>query len=362
MSAAILFLCGACSGDSSQVKYSVEGSAPADVQQVFLIDELSSDRLDSARVEGGTFSFEGQAARDALMGIAAEGSEWKVLFFCDGTPVKVSLADSALTAGSDVNMRLTNYDLTSARMLLALNGAYYRAMQAPREQQDSLVAVYQQQIEGLLAYYKDIFDKETDNAIPAAFMGMYASTQDEESLAGLFDASHAYMSHPMAQRVKQAYDEMLASQAAAKAEAEKIIGQHFTDFEEAGTDGKPHQLSEWAGKGSWVLVDFWASWCGPCRAEMPNVVEAYEKYHTKGFDIVGVSFDSDKDAWLKAITDLKMPWHHISDLKGWGNAASVLYGIKAIPASLLIDPQGNIAARDLRGEALQQKLAEVFGE
>ena len=95
---------------------------------------------------------------------------------------------------------------------------------------------------------------------------------------------------------------------------------------------------------------------------MPNVVAAYEKYHAKGFDIVGLSFDKDKDAWLKAIDELKMPWTHLSDLKGWETVAASTYGINAIPASLLVDPEGIIVARDLRGKALGSKLAEIFGE
>jgi peroxiredoxin len=91
------------------------------------------------------------------------------------------------------------------------------------------------------------------------------------------------------------------------------------------------------------------------------VVEAYNKYHDKGFDVVGISYDSKQEAWVKAIDELKMPWTHLSDLKGWENVSSDLYGIKAIPANLLINPEGTIEARDLRGEALQQKLAEIFG-
>ncbi len=136
----------------------------------------------------------------------------------------------------------------------------------------------------------------------------------------------------------------------------------FTDFEQPDMDGTMHRLSEYAGKGHWLLVDFWASWCGPCRAEMPNVVEAYEKYHEKGFDIIGVSYDKDKDSWRQAISDLKMPWTHLSDLQGWENATSSIYGIQAIPANLLIDPEGHIVARDLRGEELQMALAQIFKE
>jgi thiol-disulfide isomerase/thioredoxin len=154
------------------------------------------------------------------------------------------------------------------------------------------------------------------------------------------------------------YQAMMAMQA----EKQKMIGKQFTDLEEADVNGEMHKLSEYVGKGRWVLVDFWASWCGPCRAEMPNVVANYEKYHDKGFDIVGLSFDKSKDAWVRAISDLQMPWIHLSDLKGWQSVASSVYNIRSIPASLLIDPKGKIVAIDLRGELLGEKLKEIFGE
>ena len=146
------------------------------------------------------------------------------------------------------------------------------------------------------------------------------------------------------------------------ADINAYVGKQFTDLEEADTDGNMHKLSEYVGKGKWVLVDFWASWCGPCMQEMPNVVAAYEKYHAKGFDVVGLSFDNKKEPWLKAIADQKMPWTHLSDLKGWRTVASSVYDVNSIPDNLLIDPQGKIVARGLRAQALQDKLKQIFGE
>ena len=125
-------------------------------------------------------------------------------------------------------------------------------------------------------------------------------------------------------------------------------------------NGKPVSVMSMIAENQYTLVDFWASWCGPCRAEMPNVVAAYDKYHEKGFEVVGVSLDEDKKAWLAAIEKLQMPWPQLSDLKGWNCEGAVLYKIQSIPSNLLVDQQGKIVATNLREEALQDKLAELF--
>ena len=139
-----------------------------------------------------------------------------------------------------------------------------------------------------------------------------------------------------------------------------FVGQRFTDLEMLDTDGNSHKLSEYVGNGHWLFVDMWASWCGPCRAEMPHVVAAYEKYHKKGLEMVSISLDNQKEAWVKAITALNMPWTHLSDLKGWQSVVCEVYKVWAIPDNLLINPQGEIVARNLRGEALHEKLKDIF--
>jgi thiol-disulfide isomerase/thioredoxin len=128
----------------------------------------------------------------------------------------------------------------------------------------------------------------------------------------------------------------------------------------ADTSGTLVKLSDYKGKV--VMVDFWASWCGPCRKENPNVVKAYKKYHDKGFEIIGVSLDTDKKAWLKAVNADGLTWTHISDLKGWKSAPVQEFGITGVPTSFIVDKDGKVIAKDLRGEDLDKKLDEVFGK
>jgi thiol-disulfide isomerase/thioredoxin len=137
------------------------------------------------------------------------------------------------------------------------------------------------------------------------------------------------------------------------------VGQIAPDFEMNDSTGKAIKLSSF--KGKLLLVDFWASWCGPCRAENPNVVKAYQAYNSKGFDILGCSFDQNREKWIKAVKDDNLTWSHVSDLKGWANAAGKLYGVNSIPANVLLDKDQKIIGRNLRGEELMSKLVEVLG-
>ncbi|GJM32201.1 MAG: hypothetical protein DHS20C18_12020 [Saprospiraceae bacterium] len=136
------------------------------------------------------------------------------------------------------------------------------------------------------------------------------------------------------------------------------VGGIAPDFTQQNPEGEDLSLSDFRGKV--VLVDFWASWCGPCRKENPNVLKMYNKYKDKGFEILGVSLDKTKDRWVNAIEQDGLPWPQISDLKGWSNAVAQDYGVRSIPHTILLDEEGKILARGLRGKALEQKLAEVL--
>lgn len=138
------------------------------------------------------------------------------------------------------------------------------------------------------------------------------------------------------------------------------IGQTYIDFTQETPEGDLLSLSELVGKSKLLLVDFWASWCGPCRAENPNVVAVYKDYHEKGFDVLGVSLDMKKENWIKAIEKDGLVWHNVSDLKYWNNAAAKDYAISSIPSNILLNEEGVIVAKNLRGEDLRKFVDKIL--
>jgi len=196
-----------------------------------------------------------------------------------------------------------------------------------------------------------IVRENSDNLIPVFFIKDLAYVLEYEELVEVCNPQNAYYNHSVMALPKK----LLASM------EKRAPGKMFTDMTIKDIDGKERKLSEWVGKGQYVLIDFWASWCGPCRQEMPNVVANYAKYHEKGFEIIGMSFDQKADAWKKAVEQMGMKWPQLSDLGGWQSAAVEVYGISSIPASILLDGTGKIVALDLRADKLGAKLREIYG-
>ena len=344
--------------EAQQVKYTINGISKDNGKTVSLIDRRTNQTVNTATVADGKFSMSGDAEKDALMAIGIKEKPWVTLFFNDGTPMTINLNDSTLK-GSPQNERLVRYDID----INAPYGNFMMKIQSMSEEErkakeleltGGLMIAMMKMMTGIEKLFKD----ERETLIPVAFISEYESYLGQEKLDSVLATKPAWASHP----IVKSHMEIAAYQKSLEDKKKAYIGQQFIDLEEADPDGKMHKLSEYVGKGKWVLVDFWASWCGPCKAEMPNVVAAYEKYHDKGFDIVGLSFDNKKEPWVKDIVELKMPWTHLSDLKGWKTVAAEVYGVNSIPDNLLIDPQGKIVARGLRAQALHQKLKEVFGE
>jgi len=201
----------------------------------------------------------------------------------------------------------------------------------------------------LLGYYYVI--DNIPSGVSSVLLGYYYGTLDEATLTKIL----ALM------KEKCPNDEVYLEIAKEREVNKKTgVGAQYTDIALNTPEGKLIRVSDFVTKNKVTMIDFWASWCGPCRQEMPNVIKAYNEYKDKGFAVVGVSLDSDKEAWKGAIQKLGIPWAQMSDLKGWQSAGAALYNVRSIPATILIDQNGKIIAKDLRGEELEAKLKEIL--
>ncbi len=363
-----------CKDKNPKGKFELNGEIRNIPDQKIFLEQLyfsqkSPEVLDTAEIKNGKFQVSATGGEEGLYRLRLEKNESGFIFINDKPSINFNadIKDVSLQGpsfNSPANQLLKNLLVQLDEKGKTLNAASARIDSLKN---DSIIVLETKKIDDLKEQYKNFIIRYIDtvsNPVVAMFAIGYTQSIDSKSLdKAIPGLTKRFPKHKGVAEIVSQYNVYMAKQNEPAspnitAGAKPGVGSMAPDITMNDTEGKPFSLSQL--KGQYVLVDFWASWCGPCRGENPNVVAAFNTYKSKNFTILGVSLDEDKQKWLDAIKSDELNWKQISDLKGWGTAAVGLYGFDGIPYNVLIDPTGKIIATELRAEALQQKLAEVL--
>jgi thiol-disulfide isomerase/thioredoxin len=329
---------------------------------VYLQDRVNNgfEKLDSARVENGKFVFKGVQDSTVVryLSFVSGDQQTNTVFFLENgnIRVKTTIGDKQIVSITGTPANDAYQQFNDKRNAIDSEGdAIFKSINDSTLSEEQITAKHQEidVLENrLLALIKGEIEKNITNVVGIYLLNSYSFYYtDYSELAALLEkVPNQFQNNRVIVTLSELAEKLKVS----------AVGQVFTDFEMETPDGKPAKLSDYAGKGNVVLVDFWASWCGPCRSEMPRLIAIYEKYKSKGLEIVGVSLDANKESWINGIEQLGITWPQISDLKYWNSEGSKLYGILSIPHTVLIDRGGTIIARGLQGVELQSCLDQLF--